>query len=204
MSGLTLKQVARRYQVQTHVVFDWVEARFLPQPRKYRDGEPMWDERDLDAHDGAVWAGRGRPDGDKHFVPRHQEEQPQPPKLRPATPGRAQLRRLQSAIEHNRPVPEDVAQWLSEALERFEQGEPLDKAMHVKRSRDLIKARDDHLDAAAGKMPTDWPGTERARQALRAAQSDQVVDDWAVEIKQAIECAPLPSERQLRRRLAIP
>lgn len=127
--------------------------------------------------------------------------------------GRAQLRRLSRALEHGRPVPNDVAQWLARGFEQFEDGVDLAAALRLKTTAELRAARDHHLREAARLMPSTWKATRRALEARRAGRlvADiespddglQYLREWEREIWQAQNSAPLPGRRQLRRLLAI-
>lgn len=126
---------------------------------------------------------------------------------------RANLQRLTRALERGRPIPADVAQWLAQGFERYEDGEDLAAALRLKTTAQLRAARDHHLHEAAKKMPTTWKNRRRALEALRAArlvadvesESDglQYLREWEREIWHAQQAAPLPGRRQLRRLLAI-
>lgn len=127
--------------------------------------------------------------------------------------GRANLQRLTRALERGRPIPPEVAQWLAEGFERFEDGADLAAALRLKTTAQLRAARDRHLQEAAKKMPTTWKNRRRALEALRAARlvADVESEDdglqylraWEVEVWHAQQAAPLPGRRQLRRLLAI-
>jgi len=140
---LTLTEVARRYQVATHVVFDWVEARFLPWPARFIDGEPVWSVADLDRHDAAVWAGRGRPDTDKRFT------REQARTYRPKRTGSARLSAIAEIVEGH---DDELGGWFREALEQWQQGEDLAAALELTEAarrarRDAaIRAAAEHLN----------------------------------------------------------
>lgn len=128
--------------------------------------------------------------------------------------GRAHLSRLTRALERGRPVPPDVAQWLAEGFERFEDGADLAAALRLRTTAQLRAERDRHLRQAAELMPPHWTSARhRALEALRAASLVSDVEDeadglqylhaWEAEIWRAQQAAPLPGRRQLRRLLAI-
>jgi len=127
--------------------------------------------------------------------------------------GRAHLRRLTRALERGRPIPADVAQWLAEGFEQFEQGTDLAAALRLKTTAELKATRNHHLHEAAKAMPATWKNRRRALEALRAAclvadvesESDglQFLREWERQIWHAQQAAPLPGRRQLRRLLAI-
>ena len=126
---------------------------------------------------------------------------------------RANLQRLTRALERGRPIPPEVAQWLTEGFEAFEQGTDLAAALRLRTTAQLKATRNQHLHEAAKAMPTTWKNRRRALEALRAARlvADVETEDdglqylrkWEVSIWRAQQAAPLPGRRQLRRLLAI-
>lgn len=145
MDEAGLKEVAKRYQVATHVIFDWIEQRFLPWPARFDGDEPVWSVASLDAHDAAVWAGGGRPDGDKKFTPEQQRT------FRPGRQrtGSERLNQIAKIVEDQ---DDELGGWFREALEQWQQGNDLAAALELTESarrarRDAaIRAAAEHLN----------------------------------------------------------
>lgn len=141
MNEVSLTDVANRYQVSSSVIFDWVETRFLPWPARFVDGEPVWSEASLDAHDSAVWAGGGRPDGDKTFTTERQRT------FRPRRQ-RTGSERLSQIAEIVESQDDDLGAWFREALEAWQQGDDLAAALELTEAARRAR-RDAAIRAAA-------------------------------------------------------
>jgi len=120
--------------------------------------------------------------------------------------GRANLARLALAARRRRPLPPDVADWLAAGIERFESGEDLADALHLKTTAQLRAARDYHLVQAAALMPESWSVSQKARRLRSAAPGLEPhlstgcdhLDGWRAELFKALQAAPLPGDRRLR------
>ena len=122
--------------------------------------------------------------------------------------GRPQLRRLRRALEARRPFPPDVRLFAIEALERFEAGAPIDRAMRVRAGPAAREARNHHLRKAFAAMPEHLSVSDCARRIIRASRNleamtadpdaDEFIDGWQFQLLQALRLADLPGERQLR------
>ena len=122
--------------------------------------------------------------------------------------GRPMLRRLRRALEARRPMPEDVRAFAVEALDRFEAGTPLDRALRVRAGPAVREARNAHLRRAFAAMPAHLSTSDCARRILRAARNlelmtadpdaDEIIDGWQREVLRALRLADLPGFRQLR------
>lgn len=123
--------------------------------------------------------------------------------------GRPQLRRLRRALEARRQIPDDVRQFAIEALERFEAGTPIDRAMRVRAGPAAREARNEHLRRAFAAMPTHLSVSDCASRILASVKNlEAFIDDpeagvhirgWHWHILRALQVADLPGERMLRK-----
>ena len=123
--------------------------------------------------------------------------------------GRPQLRRLRRALEARRPIPPDVRQFAIEALDAFEAGTPLDRAMRVRAGPAVREARNAHLRRAFAEAPENLSVSDCALRMLDSVKNLELfisdpeagdhVTGWHWHILQALRVADLPGERMLRK-----
>lgn len=126
--------------------------------------------------------------------------------------GRANLTRLAFAARKGRPLPADVAEWLAVGIERYESGEDLADALHLRTTAQLRQERDRHLIDAAALMPGRWSVAQRARRMRAAAPGLEAhlsagcdhLEGWRAELFKALQSAPLPGDRRLRQIVGSP
>ena len=123
--------------------------------------------------------------------------------------GRPQLRRLRRALEARRPIPDDVRRFAIEALEDFEAGAPIDRALRVRAGPAVREARNYHLRLAFAEAPDHLSVSDCASRILASVKNlESFIEDpeagvhirgWHWHILQALRVADLPGERMLRK-----
>lgn len=127
--------------------------------------------------------------------------------------GRQHFERLVQDLKAGRRPPGEVLQWLIEGKRLWEQDPrvTLEGAFGLVRSREAVYMRDALIGQAVSRMPDGWTIAEKIRQVKRIAKKlepyrsdpDQFgwrdVPAWYQEIFLAMEHAPIPKARQLRK-----
>jgi len=124
--------------------------------------------------------------------------------------GRLMLKRLLSDARGRRRLSPAVINWIEYASLLSSTGEDPARAFGFIVTAEAREERDDFLREAVARMPDDWSTSRRAKRMREVARRvwvfandddrpDLLQSSWEASVLSALEAAPLPSDRQLRK-----
>jgi hypothetical protein len=124
--------------------------------------------------------------------------------------GRVMIRRLLADSRRRARLSPAVVDWIESASQRWAAGEDPAHAFGLVSSRVERRRRDRYLRRAAQQMPIRWSTAQRANRIREVSArlwpfaGDRDLPHalrrgWEPEVLRALEIAPLPSDRQLRK-----